>query len=584
MTRAALYLRVSDQSQIDGHSLGTHEADGRAYCAERGYEIVGVYREVFTGVYLDARPEVSRLRRDIEEGKLDVAVVWHSDRLSRDQDDRVYLRVEANRHGARYEFVKDPAGHSEEDRLVEYIRGYAAKLEWRRIRERSVANVRARVEREGKLIPSNRPRYGYLWADPSPGEKGGYVENPDQGWIVRLIFERIASGTPVKTLCRQLEERGIKAPKGGDRWRTSTLTNLVRCSMYRGEAFAYVAQTEKRADGRRKRTTRHRAEWVALPEGTVAALVDPALWEEANDQLDRLSAAHMATRYAPGMDPEDALSRGHVRCACGYRMYVKRLADGPYYACQARARRANDCPSNMIKAETIDRMTWARVKWLLLDPSVVLAGQEPLRQTERMAEEEHDFDRQIREATAREDSLLDALGRGLAGPALERTVTRLNEASAYRAALVERKAEVQTHRRLLEERDRAIRDLTVMWAETDEALRAMGYAERRERLRRLGVEIVVNHKGSGRPRYEIRMEPPIPWEDFALPTYEEIESQPHRPITIRRWHPDGTTTVVERGNSPRFRQGDSTHQAPCADTAGGTPPRSRTAPPPRSPS
>jgi site-specific DNA recombinase len=212
--KAAIYLRVSSEEQERNYSLRTQEADLRAYCVERGYTVVDVYREVMTGVDLEGRPELSQLRADMAAGKFTVAAVWHSDRLSRDQDDRVYLRVEAERCGGRYESVRDPLGNSDEDRLVDYVRGFAAKLEWRRIRERSVANVRARVD-SGKLITAKTPRYGYAFDDPSPKAKGGYVEDPETAWVVRLIFERIAAGTPKWTLGRYLDGQGIPTPQKG---------------------------------------------------------------------------------------------------------------------------------------------------------------------------------------------------------------------------------------------------------------------------------------------------------------------------------------------------------------------------------
>lgn len=174
-TRAAIYIRVSSDVQVDGHSLDTQENECRAYAVERSYEVVEIYREVYTGVLLEARPELARLRSDIEAGRFEVAVVWHSDRLSRDPDDRVYLRVEASKHGARFESVRDHIGTSDEDRLVEYIHGYAAKLEWRRIRERSHINSRARAK-SGKLRGGHRARYGYEFADET---RASYIENPD---------------------------------------------------------------------------------------------------------------------------------------------------------------------------------------------------------------------------------------------------------------------------------------------------------------------------------------------------------------------------------------------------------------------
>jgi site-specific DNA recombinase len=47
--RVAVYCRVSSAGQEDNSSLATQEASCRSYAVERGWEVVAVYRDVFTG-------------------------------------------------------------------------------------------------------------------------------------------------------------------------------------------------------------------------------------------------------------------------------------------------------------------------------------------------------------------------------------------------------------------------------------------------------------------------------------------------------------------------------------------------------
>src|SRR4051812_22459711 len=39
------YVRVSDESQIEGHSLGEQEHQIRAHCEAKGFELVRIYRD-----------------------------------------------------------------------------------------------------------------------------------------------------------------------------------------------------------------------------------------------------------------------------------------------------------------------------------------------------------------------------------------------------------------------------------------------------------------------------------------------------------------------------------------------------------
>ena len=62
MSTAAIYVRVSTTGQEDNASLDTQEAACRAYAAAHGYRVVGVYRDVHTGMELHQRPRLGELR------------------------------------------------------------------------------------------------------------------------------------------------------------------------------------------------------------------------------------------------------------------------------------------------------------------------------------------------------------------------------------------------------------------------------------------------------------------------------------------------------------------------------------------
>lgn len=65
--RAVSYIRVSDSSQVDGHSLDAQERLFREYCKSRGWEPVGVYREEGRSAHVDSiakRPVFRQLLED----------------------------------------------------------------------------------------------------------------------------------------------------------------------------------------------------------------------------------------------------------------------------------------------------------------------------------------------------------------------------------------------------------------------------------------------------------------------------------------------------------------------------------------
>src|SRR4030095_15738227 len=81
--RAAIYMRVSSKGQEEKYSLSTQDEACRAYCAERGYEVVEahVYREVHCGDELWERPLLDQLRAAVPRGEFDVIVSYVYDRF-----------------------------------------------------------------------------------------------------------------------------------------------------------------------------------------------------------------------------------------------------------------------------------------------------------------------------------------------------------------------------------------------------------------------------------------------------------------------------------------------------------------------
>lgn len=70
--RAAIYCRVSTAAQgEDGTSLGTQEERCQQHARERGYVATATYREMYSGVELWDRPQLTTLREAIRRREVD---------------------------------------------------------------------------------------------------------------------------------------------------------------------------------------------------------------------------------------------------------------------------------------------------------------------------------------------------------------------------------------------------------------------------------------------------------------------------------------------------------------------------------
>ena len=84
--RAVGYVRVSDESQIEGYSLEAQRNEICRWCLQNGYELVAMYSDEGVSAYTDnvkKRAQFSRLVADADAGQFDIAVVHTLDRSSR---------------------------------------------------------------------------------------------------------------------------------------------------------------------------------------------------------------------------------------------------------------------------------------------------------------------------------------------------------------------------------------------------------------------------------------------------------------------------------------------------------------------
>ncbi|MBI4302287.1 MAG: recombinase family protein [Chloroflexi bacterium] len=84
--KAAGYIRVSDESQVEGLSLDAQRREIIRNCERQGYELSRIYADEGVSAYTDrveARPQFTQLLEDAERGIYDVVIVHTIDRWAR---------------------------------------------------------------------------------------------------------------------------------------------------------------------------------------------------------------------------------------------------------------------------------------------------------------------------------------------------------------------------------------------------------------------------------------------------------------------------------------------------------------------
>jgi site-specific DNA recombinase len=93
--RAAVYLRTGPLAEM----LESDLEPLQAYAAERGYQIVDVYRDEGKSARDLKRAGLARLRADAAQNRFDVVLVAHHTRLAATEVDAQAIIEELERHG-----------------------------------------------------------------------------------------------------------------------------------------------------------------------------------------------------------------------------------------------------------------------------------------------------------------------------------------------------------------------------------------------------------------------------------------------------------------------------------------------------
>lgn len=85
--RIGLYARVSTEIQTNGYSIQSQLNQLKEYCQFQGYEVVDEYTDRGISGKTTQRPELQRMLKDANGGKLDCIMVYKTNRLARNTSD-----------------------------------------------------------------------------------------------------------------------------------------------------------------------------------------------------------------------------------------------------------------------------------------------------------------------------------------------------------------------------------------------------------------------------------------------------------------------------------------------------------------
>jgi len=431
--RAILYARVSTEEQArTGYSLAQQIEALRDYAAREGYEVLEEVKDSGQSGASLARPGMDRVRDLVAAGGVSAVLAQDRDRFARKPAYNYLLQEEFAERGCSLRALNDYGDDSPEGTLMRGIQDQFAEYERAKIAERT-RRGRIRKAREGKLLPSPQPPFGFRYN--AAGD--GLIVHEPEILIVKKVFEMAASGLGLRAIQNRLYSAGMVTRKGNSVWHHRMLRRMVSSDIYKPHTYAEITNlvtpevartldqdreygirwhnryqitghnvSEPDSNGgrryRRRTTTvlRPRDEWVALP---IPAYLPRSVVEQARAAMASRSGAdrkHLAREWE---------LRGLMRCSCGSKMRTHttkpRARPYHYYSCARRRQLQTmcDCEQPSIQARKVEPLIWEFVSELLKDPEHIRRGLERMITLQREGAREDP----VREAMAWTEKLAE---------------------------------------------------------------------------------------------------------------------------------------------------------------------------------
>jgi DNA invertase Pin-like site-specific DNA recombinase len=349
--RCAVYTRKSTEEGLDKefNSLQAQREACEAYIASQRSEGWALVRDAyddggFSGGTLE-RPGLQQLLADIEEGLVDVVVVYKIDRLSRSLMDFSKLVEVFDRAGVTFVSVTQSFNTTTSmGRLTLNILLSFAQFEREVIAERVRDKIRA-SRQKGMWMGGSVP-LGYVVQN-----RKLVVHEPDAS-VVRSMFERFVRIGSATVLAQELRAEGVLTTKG----RPIDKGYLYKCLSNR----TYLG--------------------LAIHKGTAypgehAAIIDQELW----DNVHAILSENACTRSARTRAQTPAMLKGLIFGPTGAAMSPTHTRKGNrlyrYYVSQDVLQHGRDaCPIGRVPAAEIESAVIDQLRGVFRQPEVVVGS------------------------------------------------------------------------------------------------------------------------------------------------------------------------------------------------------------------
>lgn len=313
--KAAIYVRVSTQYQIDRESLPVQKDELSNYAR---YVLSIDDFEIFEDAGFSAkntdRPSYQRMMARIRVGEFTHLLVWKIDRISRNLLDFTSMFQELKRLGVTFisKNEKFDTSTAMGEAMLKIILVFA-ELERNMTSER-VRSVMLSMAESGKWNGGKVP-YGYRYDK----ETKQFSVDPQESAVVKLIYQTYLSNSSVLQTSREINNAGYRT-KQGNEWSAVTIHKVLSNVWYKGQyRYNYRDETGAKQDW----TIKDESEWI-VTDNHHERIVSDEQWASVNRTLSRNLRGGFR-RYESYARMHTHMFAGLLKCGyCGSNMVANK--------------------------------------------------------------------------------------------------------------------------------------------------------------------------------------------------------------------------------------------------------------------
>jgi DNA invertase Pin-like site-specific DNA recombinase len=219
---AYVYCRISQDRSGEGLGVDRQERDCRQLASKLGYEVSRLFVDNDVSAYSGKkRPAYMEMLSLIERGAVDAVICWDSDRLHRaPRELENYIDAcvagSVTTHAVKTGEIDLSTASGQ---AIARTLGAWARYESDHKSDR-LKRAKQQAKEQGKFHGGPIP-YGWDVDNKRP------VVNAEQAKAIKLAVSMVLEGNSMASILREFQSRGIKTPRGGDKWNHITMRDLL---------------------------------------------------------------------------------------------------------------------------------------------------------------------------------------------------------------------------------------------------------------------------------------------------------------------------------------------------------------------